>query len=99
MNIENIFRNLSLKTSSNTHLPNSASVFLANISSEMVKNKMNVLEIGSGIGHVSLVLSKIFKNANFFAFEIQKELYDLSIENKITNNVKNIEFINDDVKN
>jgi len=99
MKIENIFRNLSLKTSSNTHLPNSASVFLANMSSEMVKNNMNVLEIGSGIGHVSIVLSKIFKNANFLGFEVQKDLYDLSLENKITNNVRNVEFVNDDVKN
>ncbi|MGM0639930.1 MAG: methyltransferase domain-containing protein [Thermotogota bacterium] len=99
MNIERIFRDLKLKSFSNSHLPNSASVFLTIISSKMVKDKMNILEIGSGIGHVSLVLSKVFEKSNFYGVEIQKDLYDFSLENKKVNNSPNIEFINDDIKN
>lgn len=97
--VEKTFRELKLKTTSNTHLPNSASVFLANTSVSLIKNYMKILEIGSGIGHVSLVLSKLFSNCHFTGIEIQKELYDMSIENKIVNNCSNVNFINDTIAN
>lgn len=99
MLVENTFKNLKLETLSKSHLPNSASVFLANSTNNMIKPNMNVLEIGSGIGHVSLVLSKIFENSNFYGVEIQKELYEFSIKNKKINKINNVEFINDDIKN
>ncbi|SDC61937.1 tRNA1(Val) A37 N6-methylase TrmN6 [Geotoga petraea] len=97
--VENLFRNLILETNSNTHLPNSASVFLANSSLNLIKDKMKILEIGSGIGHVSLVLSKLFKNCHFTGIEIQKELYELSKRNRIINKCENVKFINDNIAN
>jgi tRNA1(Val) A37 N6-methylase TrmN6 len=97
--VEKSFRDLILETNSNTHLPNSASVFLANSSLNLIKNKMRILEIGSGIGHVSLVLSKLFKNCHFIGIEIQKELYELSKKNQTINKCENVEFVNDNIAN
>lgn len=97
--IEDSFKNLKLNSNSNTHLPNSASIFLAFSSYDLIKPNMNILEIGSGIGHVSMVLSKLFPKSNFFGIEIQEDLYKLSQNNLVLNDSSNVQFVNDDFRN
>jgi tRNA1(Val) A37 N6-methylase TrmN6 len=96
--IEDSFKKLNLNSNSNTHLPNSASIFLAFSSYSMIKPNMNILEIGSGIGHVSIVLSKLNPNSNFFGIEIQEDLYNLSQNNLALNNCNNVQFVNGDFR-
>jgi tRNA1(Val) A37 N6-methylase TrmN6 len=97
--IEDNFKELKLNSYSNTHLPNSASVFLAFSSYNMIKPNMNILEIGSGIGHVSIVLAKLNPKSNFFGIEIQEKIYKFSQENLVLNDCNNINFVNDDFRN
>ena len=56
-----------------------------------------VLEIGSGNGIISLLLAKKMK-AKIVGVEILKKSYDLAIENANNNEIKNVEYINEDIK-
>lgn len=59
----------------------------------------NILDIGTGNAPIPLILSRK-TNANIYAIEIQKEVYDLAKETLEINNLDNrINLINDDVKN
>lgn len=56
-----------------------------------------VLEIGSGVGIISLLLAKKMK-AKIIGVELQKDLFDLSIKNSFNNNLE-VEYILDDIYN
>lgn len=49
-----------------------------------------VLEIGAGVGVVSLILSKRFEAERIVALELQKELYDILCKNIDENNLQKI---------
>ncbi|BBE32002.1 SAM-dependent methyltransferase [Tepiditoga spiralis] len=93
--IDNVYRKLKIKAPSKTHMPNHASSFL--ILTSTIKNNMKVIEFGSGTGHVSICLSKLY-NINITGIELQKDLFTSSIKNAAINDSK-VNFINDDVKN
>ena len=57
-----------------------------------------ILDICTGNAPIPLILSTK-TNAKIIGVEIQKEIYDLAIESVKINNIKNIELINDDIKN
>ncbi len=68
------------------------------------KNKKNTyLEIGTGSGIIPVIMSFFDKNnkniEKFYAVEIQKSLYGIAKENFELNGVKNVELINEDIKN
>ena len=75
---------------------NSDSIFLYAFAREF-KIKGNVLDIGCGVGILTLLLAKEFK-ANFFAIEKQEEMFFYAEKNFKLNgkkvDVKNIEFQN-----
>lgn len=96
--IELLYKSISIKSPSNTHLPNHASTLLI-LLNKIKKFNQNVLELGSGVGHVSIVLSKIYIDNKFYGIEIQNNLYEYSIMNKTINNINNVNFINCDIKN
>lgn len=95
MEIDTTYRRLKITAPSKTHMPNHASSFL--VLTSKVKNNLKVLELGSGVGHVSICLSKLY-NLKVTGIEVQKELYNFSMQNDKLNASK-VKFINDDVKN
>lgn len=60
-----------------------------------IKENMRILDTYSGIGTISLLLTKYAKDV--IAVEINKEAHLNAIYNKQKNNIKNIKFINNDV--
>lgn len=94
--IDQIYRSISLYSPSVTHLPTHASVFL--LATSPFKDCYKIVELGSGIGHVCLALSKLVENSFIYGIEVQKELYLASLKNKQNNYSKNVEFYNIDVK-
>ena len=76
----------------------SDSVVLANFISTKKNDKC--VEIGSGSGVISLLLSQKTQFEQITAFEIQKEMFDLLERNIELNNLKDkIKPVNDDIKN
>ena len=76
----------------------SDSVILANFIH--FKKEYKCVEIGTGCGIISILLSSKTKFKNIKAFELQKEMSDLAKRNIRLNNLENkIEIINDDIKN
>jgi len=94
--IDQIYRSISLYSPSVTHFPTHASVFL--LATSPFKDGYKIVELGSGIGHVCLALSKLVENSLIYGIEVQKELYLASLKNKQNNYSKNVEFYNLDVK-
>lgn len=95
--IKDTYINMKLSNVEKTHMPNSASLFL--IESSPLKNNLKILELGAGSGHVSIAISKMFENSIISCIEIQKSIFDSLKINLNLNNCKNIQAINDDVKN
>ena len=64
-----------------------------------INSKSNqIIDIGSGFGIISMILARRSK-ASVIGIEINKEAYDASLENKKRNNLENLSFINNDIKN
>ncbi|MGB4458876.1 MAG: hypothetical protein WBI60_07890, partial [Defluviitoga tunisiensis] len=81
--IDQIYRSISLYSPSVTHFPTHASVFL--LATSPFKDGYKIVELGSGIGHVCLALSKLVENSLIYGIEVQKELYLASLKNKQNN--------------
>lgn len=76
----------------------SDSVVLANF--VKTKEKDVAVEIGSGCGVISILVQAKNKLSKIYAFEVQKEMQDLTRKNIELNNLQEkIELICDDVKN
>ena len=73
------------------------SVLLSDFAKE-IKNNSTVLDLGSGTGIISILLSKKI-NAKIVGIEIQKEVYEMSKKSIILNDLENVDFINEDIKN
>ena len=64
------------------------------------KNTKNVLDLCSGNAPIPLILSNKFGNKLVIdAYELQSEIYELGKMSIKINNVKNINYYNDDIKN
>ena len=64
-----------------------------------IKRGECAVEIGSGSGVISILATKK-TNAKFITgFEIQKELFEMSLKSLAINGIQNVKFINDDVRN
>lgn len=62
--------------------------------------KENILELGSGSGVISILLSKKTKAKKIIGIEIQERLYNMSLRSLAINNLGNrVSFIKDDIKN
>lgn len=90
--IEDSYRKLNLNSSSgsSTH----ASTFMI-ITSE-IRKKFSLLEIGSGTGHVSMVIKDIYNDVNVSGIEVQKDLYEISEKNTLLNSL-DVSFINKNI--
>lgn len=64
------------------------------------KNSKNILDLCSGNAPIPLILSKKYgSKINIVAYEIQKEIYDFGKKSIEVNNISNIDYRNDDIKN
>ncbi len=75
----------------------SDSVLLANFVS--AKKSNTCVEIGTGSGIISILVSHKQNPKKIYAFEIQKKYSDIAQKNVELNNLTNIEIINDDIEN
>ncbi|KAF2955691.1 methyltransferase [Marinitoga sp. 38H-ov] len=90
-------KELILESPNKFHSPTHGTTFLIEIC-KLMKNEKRILELGSGIGSVSLSLAKKYNNIEVIGFEIQKEPYEYSLKNAKINEL-NVSFINDDIAN
>ena len=74
------------------------SVLLSDFAKE-IKNNSTVLDLGSGTGIISILLSKKINAKKIVGIEIQKEVYEMSKKSIILNDLENVDFINEDIKN
>lgn len=66
---------------------------------DIKKNHKRLLDMCSGNAPVPLILEKKYGNSiAITGVELQKEIYELGVSSIEYNNVKNIEFINNDIK-
>jgi FkbM family methyltransferase len=61
------------------------------------KEKNVILDIGSHIGSHTLIYSNLIKNSQIFAFEPQKEIFNLLEKNVNDNNLQNVKIFNNAV--
>lgn len=73
------------------------SVLLSDFAKE-IKDNSTVLDLGSGTGIISILLSKKINAKKIIGVEIQKEVYEMSKKSILLNDLKNVEFINEDIK-
>jgi len=69
-----------------------------NFIAENLKGSEKVIEIGCGVGLISILLKKRFPKLKIWAFDIQKDLVELAKKSSKLNNV-DINFFVEDVKN
>lgn len=74
------------------------SVLLSDFAKE-IKNNSTVLDLGSGTGIISILLSKKINAKKIIGVEIQKDVYEMSKKSILLNDLQNVEFINEDIKN
>lgn len=91
-------RNLKIIQDDTLYTFTSDSVVLANF--VKIKKGETALEIGTGCGVISILLTAKTEVEEILAFEIQKEMYKLAKKNVLLNGLESkIDIINDDIKN
>lgn len=60
--------------------------------------KINILDIGTGSGAIAIALAKKMVNSNAIAIDISETALDTAKKNSVINNVENIEFRLQDIK-
>ena len=75
------------------------SILLSDFAKDLKKDS-NILDIGTGTGIISILLSKKTECKKIYALEIQKEISEMAGRSIKLNNLENtIEIINDNIKN
>lgn len=91
------FMGLKIVQDKNLYAFTSDSVVLANFLK--IKRGESAVEIGSGSGVISILATKKTNAKSIVGFEIQKELFEMSKKSLALNEIFNVKFFNDDVKN
>ena len=75
------------------------SILLSDFAKDLKKDS-NILDIGTGTGIISILLSKKTECKKIFALEVQKEISEMAGRSVKLNDLENtIEIINDNIKN
>ncbi len=74
------------------------SVLLSDYAKE-IKNNSTVLDLGTGTGIISILLSKKINAKKIIGIEIQKEVAKMAEKSVKLNELKNVEILNEDIKN
>ena len=91
------FEGLKIVQNKNLYAFTSDSVVLANFLK--IKKGESAVEIGSGSGVISILATKKTNAKSIIGFEIQPELFEMANKSLILNDISNVQFINDDVRN
>ncbi len=91
------FEGLKIVQNKNLYAFTSDSVVLANFLK--IKKGESAVEIGSGSGVISILATKKTNAKSIVGFEIQPELFEMANKSLILNDISNVQFINDDVRN
>ena len=92
------FKNLKIIQNKNWFCFGIDSVLLSNFAKE-IKNNSQVLDLGTGTGIISILLSKKIQAKKIYGIEIQKEVAEMAKRSILLNNLeKEIEIINKDIK-
>ena len=74
------------------------SVLLSDFAKD-IKNNSNVFDLGTGTGIISILLSKKINAKKITGIEIQEDVFKMAKKSVELNNLKNVEIINEDIKN
>ena len=74
------------------------SVILSDFAKD-IKNNSEVLDLGTGTGIISILVSKKTNVKKITGIEIQEEVAKMAKKSIKLNNLKNVEIINEDIKN
>ena len=75
------------------------SVLLSDFAKE-IRNEAKVLDLGTGTGILSILLSEKTKSKKIYGIEIQEKIFDMAKRSVKLNNLENkIEIINENIKN
>lgn len=85
--------NLKIVQNKNNYRFSFDSVLLSNFAK--CGSKDNIVEFCSGSGVISILINEKYHPKTIVGFEIQKELFDMSIKTLKYNNISNITFINE----
>lgn len=92
------FKNLKIIQNKNWFCFGIDSVLLSDFAKE-IKNNSQVLDLGTGTGIISILLSKKTQAKKIYGIEIQKEVAEMAKRSILLNNLeKEIEIINKDIK-
>lgn len=91
------FEGLKIVQNKNLYSFTSDSVVLANFLK--IKRNENAVEIGCGSGVISILATKKTNVKNIIGFEIQQQLFEMANKSLDLNQIKNVNFVNDDVRN
>lgn len=92
------FKNLKIIQNKNWFCFGIDSVLLSDFAKE-IKNNSQVLDLGTGTGIISILLSKKIQAKKIYGIEIQKEVAEMAKRSILLNNLeKEIEIINKDIK-
>lgn len=93
------FKNLKIIQNKNGFCFGIDSVLLSDFAKE-IKKDSTVIDLGTGTGIISILLSEKTKLKKIVGVEIQKDVADMAIRSVKLNNLENkIEIINDDINN
>ena len=73
------------------------SVLLSDFAKD-IKNNSEVLDLGTGTGIISILLSKKINAKKITGIEIQKKVAEMAKKSVELNNLENVEIINEDIK-
>ena len=95
------FYNVTLKVTPDVLIPRHETEELVEflckkISQEYDLNSLNILDLGTGSGAISLSLAKNFPKSNVFAVEFSEKALEIATKNAELNNIKNVQFIHSD---
>ncbi len=91
------FEGLKVIQDKNLYAFTSDAVVLANFLK--IKKGENAVEIGSGSGVISILATKKTNAKEIVGFEIQKPLFEMANKSLALNDIKNVKFVCDDIKN
>lgn len=87
------FYGLNLKCDERALIPRPETEYLIDIIKRNVNKAHKILDIGTGSACIPLALSRIFPEAEIISIDISQEAIDLANENKISNQIDNVSFL------
>lgn len=88
-----------INVNENVLIPRYETEFLVDLILKTIPNdfKGKIIDIGTGSGCIAITVAKKLKDSSIIGIDISEKAIDVANDNKNTNNVGNVEFINKDL--